>query len=59
MSDTTDKVNPDPEDYAVVERKFGQLPWNATLAQQANHYRRAQAAKLLRLLAEQESTCRN
>jgi hypothetical protein len=45
----TDKVKPDPEDYAQVEREYGPLPWNATTEEQGERYRLAQSAKLIGL----------
>ncbi len=44
-----EKIKPDPEDYADVEREDGPLRWGATLAERAHRYRLAQAAKLIRL----------
>jgi hypothetical protein len=48
----TEKVKPDPEDYAQVEREYGRLPYHATIKEQAEHYRLAQSAKLIRLYRE-------
>jgi hypothetical protein len=33
-------VQPDPEDFAAVEREYGRLPDDASDAQCAEHYRR-------------------
>ena len=45
----TEKVTPDPEDYAQVQREYGRLSYHATIEEQAEHYRLAQCAKLVRL----------
>lgn len=42
-------ITPDPQDYASVEREHGRLPVNASDLQCAEHYRLAQATKLIRL----------
>jgi hypothetical protein len=45
----TEKVKPDPEDYAQIAREYGPLPYHATIKEQAERYRLAQVAKLIRL----------
>ena len=35
----TEKVKPDPDDYAQAEREYGPLRWNATIKEQAERYR--------------------
>jgi ABC-type anion transport system duplicated permease subunit len=42
-------INPDPEDFAAIQREYGPLPRDATEAEVAHHYRLAQAKKLIRL----------
>ena len=51
------KVRPDPEDYAQIEREYGTgtLPPNAATEEQAERYRLAQAAKLIRLYGKETS----
>jgi hypothetical protein len=43
------EIKPDPQDYEAIEREYGRLPPNASVAQRADHYRLAQANKLIRL----------
>lgn len=42
-------IRPDRADFEFVHREFGPLPKNATATEQADRYRLAQAAALLRL----------
>jgi hypothetical protein len=44
----TAMVKPDQQDLDAVEKECGRLPSNATVEQTADHYRLAQAIKLLR-----------
>lgn len=46
---TIKPVKPDPQDFKAIERQYGRPPYNATDAEFAHHYRRAQAAKLIRM----------
>ena len=45
-------IKPERNDFEFVHREYGPLPSNATVAEQADRYRLAQAAALLRLSRE-------
>lgn len=45
-------IRPEPTDFELLHREYGPLPGNATVAEQADRYRLAQAAALLRLSRE-------
>ena len=45
-------IKPERTDFELVHREYGPLPSNATLVEQADWYRLAQAAALLRLSGE-------
>lgn len=45
-------IKPERSDFDFVHREYGPLPSNATTAEQADRYRLAQAAALLRLTRE-------
>jgi hypothetical protein len=47
-------IEPDREDYAEIERKYGGLPDDASDEQRAKHRQLAQAQKLIRLYAADE-----
>jgi hypothetical protein len=42
-------VEPDDEDFAEVDRDYGELPIEASDNKLADHYRLVQAAKLIRM----------
>ena len=42
-------IKPDAQDFAALEREYGQLPSNASDAEYADRYRLAQANKLIRV----------
>ena len=42
-------IQPDPQDFEIVERGFGPLPLDAPQKEAAHRYRLAQATKILRL----------
>jgi hypothetical protein len=48
-------IKPDPQDYAEIERSYGQLPRDASDEQAAERYRLAQAHKLIREFAPPHS----
>jgi hypothetical protein len=43
------RIEPDPEDFAVVDAEYGPLPHDASKEQATDRYRLAQATKLIRL----------
>jgi hypothetical protein len=45
-------IKPEHTDFDFVHREYGPLPFNATVAEQADRYRLVQAAALLRLSRE-------
>ena len=45
-------IKPERTDFELVHWEYGPLPANATVAEQADRYRLAQAAALLRLSRE-------
>ena len=45
-------IKPERTDFELVHREYGPLPSNATVAEQRDRYRLAQAAALLRLSDE-------
>jgi hypothetical protein len=42
-------IQPEPQDFEMVEREFGPLPLDASESEAAHRYRFAQATKILRL----------
>jgi hypothetical protein len=49
MKQRKQPVRPDRQDYAAVNRRYGELPATASDEEAARHYRLAQACKPIRL----------
>lgn len=46
-------IQPEPQDFEIVEREFGPLPLDATETEAAHRYRLAQATKILNSVGSQ------